>query len=158
MVKQHYQKLRRFVLLMNENYIDKDKDCVVAITGTEREGKSTLALWLVIFHMLLQKSNIDLEKNIGYRREENIDKIKALPPKSGFIADEAILMAYKMNDIQIPPERGFPFMLVAESKWGYKWIKWITEIELSDNISYRGYWESSGYSNSANLSEDFFEQ
>ena len=73
-----------------------------------------------------------------------------------YITDNDILMAYKMNGVVLPPERGFPFQLVAESKWGYKWIKWITEIELSDDADYRGYWESRGYSNSADLDESFF--
>jgi DMSO/TMAO reductase YedYZ molybdopterin-dependent catalytic subunit len=73
-----------------------------------------------------------------------------------YIMYNDILMAYKMNDVILPPERGFPFQLVAESKWGYKWIKWITEIELSDDANYRGYWESRGYSNSADLDEGFF--
>ena len=50
-----------------------------------------------------------------------------------YIIDNDILMAYKMNDVILPPERGFPFQLVAESKWGLKWIKWITEIELSND-------------------------
>ena len=68
-----------------------------------------------------------------------------------YIQNEDILMAYKMNDIVLPPERGFPFQLVAESKYGYKWIKWITEIELSADIDYRGYWESRGYSNDASI-------
>lgn len=73
-----------------------------------------------------------------------------------YIMENDILMAYKMNDVILPPERGFPFQLVAESKWGYKWIKWITEIELSDDANYRGYWESRGYSNSADLDKSFF--
>jgi len=73
-----------------------------------------------------------------------------------YIIDNDILIAYKMNDVVLPPERGFPFQLVAESKWGYKWIKWITEIELSDDVDYRGYWESRGYSNSADLDDSFF--
>jgi len=73
-----------------------------------------------------------------------------------YIMDNDILMGYKMNDVVLPPERGFPFQLVAESKWGYKWIKWITEIELSDDASYRGYWESRGYSNSADFDKGFF--
>ena len=75
-----------------------------------------------------------------------------------YIMNNDIVMAYKMNDVTIPPERGFPFQLVAESKWGYKWIKWITEIELSDDVDYRGFWESRGYSNEADLDERFFEQ
>ena len=74
-----------------------------------------------------------------------------------YITNRDILMAYKMNEITMPPERGFPFQLVAESKWGYKWIKWITRIELSDNVSYQGYWESRGYSNTGDLDEGFFE-
>ncbi len=69
----------------------------------------------------------------------------------GYIIDNNIMMAYKMNNVTLPPERGFPFQLVAESKWGYKWIKWITAIELSDNEDYRGYWESRGYPNDADL-------
>lgn len=52
-----------------------------------------------------------------------------------------------MNGLELPPERGFPFQLVAESKYGYKWIKWITEIELSGDANCEGYWESRGYPN-----------
>jgi DMSO/TMAO reductase YedYZ molybdopterin-dependent catalytic subunit len=75
-----------------------------------------------------------------------------------YISDNKIIMAYKMNNVTIPPERGFPFQLVAESKWGYKWIKWITSIELSDDTNYRGYWESRGYSNNADLDKGFFDE
>ncbi len=74
-----------------------------------------------------------------------------------YIMDNDIIMAFKMNDITIPPERGYPFQLVAESKWGYKWIKWITKIELSDDEDYRGFWESRGYSNSGDLDKSFFD-
>ena len=68
-----------------------------------------------------------------------------------YILDNNILMAYKMNNVTLPTERGYPFQLVAESKWGYKWIKWITSIELSDNPDYKGFWESRGYPNDADL-------
>lgn len=74
-----------------------------------------------------------------------------------YIMENDILMAYKMNDVILPPERGYPFQLVAEDKWGYKWIKWITKIELSDDESYEGFWESRGYSNTGDLNESFFE-
>ena len=74
-----------------------------------------------------------------------------------YITDNNILMAYKMNEVTMPPERGFPFTLVAESKWGYKWIKWITAIELSDDVDYQGYWEQRGFSNNADLDESFYE-
>jgi DMSO/TMAO reductase YedYZ molybdopterin-dependent catalytic subunit len=68
-----------------------------------------------------------------------------------FLRENKILLAYKMNEVTLPPERGFPFQVVAEDKWGYKWVKWVTEIELSDNPEYRGYWESFGYTNSGDL-------
>lgn len=68
-----------------------------------------------------------------------------------YIFDNDILVAYKMNGLTLPIERGFPFQLVAESKYGYKWIKWITEIELSDNEDFRGYWERRGWPNDADI-------
>jgi DMSO/TMAO reductase YedYZ molybdopterin-dependent catalytic subunit len=68
-----------------------------------------------------------------------------------YITNHSIIMAYKMNGLVIPPERGFPFQLVSESQYGYKWIKWITTIELTDNPDYLGYWESRGYPNNATL-------
>jgi DMSO/TMAO reductase YedYZ molybdopterin-dependent catalytic subunit len=73
-----------------------------------------------------------------------------------YILNNNIIMAYKMNDLTIPEAQGFPFVLVAESKWGYKWIKWITQIELSDDINYKGYWEERGYSNNGDLGMSFF--
>ena len=75
-----------------------------------------------------------------------------------YIMNNDIIMADKMNDVTLPPERGFPFQLVAESKWGYKWIKWVTEIELSDDVDYKGYWESRGYSDEADLEKGFFDR
>jgi DMSO/TMAO reductase YedYZ molybdopterin-dependent catalytic subunit len=67
-----------------------------------------------------------------------------------------ILMAYKMNNVTLPAERGYPFQLVAQDKWGYKWIKWIEKIQLTDDPNYRGYWEQRGYSNTGDLGKNFF--
>jgi DMSO/TMAO reductase YedYZ molybdopterin-dependent catalytic subunit len=118
------------------------------------EGWSVTILWegLLISDLLTEAEPLaDAEVVIfhaydGYTTSLPID----------YIIDNDILIAYKMNDVVLPPERGSPFQLVAESKWGYKWIKWITEIELSDDVNYRGYWESRGYSNSADLDKSFF--
>jgi len=73
-----------------------------------------------------------------------------------YLMDGDIIMAYRMNNITLPAERGYPFELVAEDKWGYKWIKWIEKIELTGNADYRGYWEQRGYSNTGNLNQSFF--
>jgi DMSO/TMAO reductase YedYZ molybdopterin-dependent catalytic subunit len=68
-----------------------------------------------------------------------------------YLLENDILLAYKMNGVVLPPERGFPFQLVAESKLGYKWIKWVTHLEVSEDEDYRGFWESRGYSNDATV-------
>jgi DMSO/TMAO reductase YedYZ molybdopterin-dependent catalytic subunit len=70
---------------------------------------------------------------------------------ASFIRDNDILLAYKMNGMDLPTERGYPFQVVAEDKFGYKWAKWVTEIEVSDNADFRGYWEQRGYDNDAEL-------
>jgi DMSO/TMAO reductase YedYZ molybdopterin-dependent catalytic subunit len=69
-----------------------------------------------------------------------------------YLEDEQILLAYGINDVTLPPERGFPLQLVAESKYGYKWVKWVVRIEVVDE-EMRGYWEQRGYSNTANAGE-----
>ena len=73
----------------------------------------------------------------------------ALPLQT--IMDRQLMIAYKMNGVVLPPERGFPFQLVAEDKLGYKWIKWITRTELSDDANYKGYWEQRGFGNEADV-------
>jgi DMSO/TMAO reductase YedYZ molybdopterin-dependent catalytic subunit len=68
-----------------------------------------------------------------------------------YVRDRGLLLAYRMNGLELPPARGFPFQVVAEDRYGYKWAKWVTRIELSPLADYRGYWESRGYSNDAVL-------
>jgi DMSO/TMAO reductase YedYZ molybdopterin-dependent catalytic subunit len=66
------------------------------------------------------------------------------------------ILADRMNKVSLPMERGYPFQLVAEDKWGYKWIKWIDRIELSPDAEYRGYWEQRGYSNDGSRDKGFY--
>ncbi len=62
-----------------------------------------------------------------------------------------MLLAYSSNGITLPESLGFPFIVVAEDKAGYKWARWVNKIELSDDLTYEGYWESRGYSNEADI-------
>jgi len=113
------------------------------------EGWSVKILWEgFLLKDLLNETEIDPNATIvifyaydGYSTSLPLD----------YIIKNNILIAYKMNGLTLPPERGFPFQLVAESKYGYKWIKWITRIELSANEVYRGYWESRGWPNDADI-------
>jgi DMSO/TMAO reductase YedYZ molybdopterin-dependent catalytic subunit len=68
-----------------------------------------------------------------------------------YIQEKNIIIALKLNDVTLPADRGFPFQVVAESKFGYKWAKWVNRIELSSDTSFRGYWESYGYNNNADI-------
>ena len=67
------------------------------------------------------------------------------------IIDKNIILAYSSNRITLPAELGYPFIVVAEDKLGYKWARWVTEIELSDNPNYKGYWETRGFDNNADV-------
>jgi len=120
------------------------------------EGWSVTILWEgVLVKDLIAKSNpLTDAKVVIFHAYDGYTT--SLPLE--YIADNNIIIAHKMNEISLPSERGFPFQLVAESKWGYKWIKWVTEIELSDDVNYKGYWESRGYSNEADLDKGFFER
>ncbi len=119
------------------------------------EGWSVKILWEgVLIKDLLELTNISPNASViifhaydGYTTALPID----------YILENNIIISFKINNVTLPQERGFPFQLVAESKWGYKWIKWITEIELSDNEFYEGYWERKGYSNIADLNNSFFD-
>jgi len=75
-----------------------------------------------------------------------------------YIRDRNIIIALKLNDITLPAERGFPFQVIAESKFGYKWAKWVTRIVISNDTSFRGYWESYGYNNNADINGPAFER
>ncbi|MFC2002481.1 molybdopterin-dependent oxidoreductase [Chloroflexota bacterium] len=75
----------------------------------------------------------------------------------GYILEKGIIIAFKLNDVTLPPERGFPFQVIAEGKYGYKWAKWVTRIELSGDKDFRGFWESEGYSNQADVGGPAFD-
>lgn len=123
-ILNNYQSYEKIVTL----------DCV--------EGWSVKILWegILVKDLLNEAEISDDAKILIFHAEDGYS--------STFLLDEFmskdIIMAYKMNNITLPPTHGFPFQLVAENKWGYKWIKWITEIEVSDDIDYRGNWEIKG--------------
>jgi len=69
----------------------------------------------------------------------------------GYVIGRDIILGYKMNGVTMPPERGYPFQVIAEDRFGYKWAKWVKEIEVSSDVNYLGYWEKRGYDNGAIL-------
>lgn len=132
-----------------DEILDKFQKYEKVVTLYCVEGWSVKILWEgFLVNDLLQEAGVNSSAvgvifyaYDGYSTELPLD----------YIVNNNILIAYKMNGLTLPPERGFPFELVAESQYGYKWIKWITQIELTDNPDYLGYWESRGYPNDAHL-------
>jgi DMSO/TMAO reductase YedYZ molybdopterin-dependent catalytic subunit len=119
------------------------------------EGWHATILWEgILLEDLLDITGIDPEATTvifyaydGYSTSLSLD----------YVLENHIMIAYKMNNVTLLPERGYPLTLVAESKWGYKWIKWITSIELSDNDEFRGFWENYGYAIDGSLDEPYLE-
>ncbi|HUW45901.1 MAG TPA: molybdopterin-dependent oxidoreductase [Dehalococcoidia bacterium] len=97
------------------------------------EGWSVTILWegVLVRDLLAEVEPLENAKVIIFRAYDGYSTYLPID----YIIDNDILMAYKMNDVVLPPERGFPFQLVAENQWGLKWIKWITEIELSNDAN-----------------------
>lgn len=120
------------------------------------EGWSVKVLWEgVLIKELLKNLKIKPEaKTIIFYAADGYSTSFPLD----YILNNNIIMANKMNGVVLPPERGFPFQLVAEQKWGYKWIKWITKIELSSDANYKGFWESRGYNNNGDFGGSKFAQ
>lgn len=73
----------------------------------------------------------------------------SLPLKT--VQDKQLILAYGANGLDLPPQMGYPFIVVAEDKLGYKWARWVNRITLSDDPNYKGYWEQRGYSNEADV-------
>ena len=120
------------------------------------EGWSATILWegIILRDLLEETKPLNEANTIIFHAYDNYT---VTYPIDYFYGDKDILLAYEMNNATIIPARGYPFVLVAEDKWGYKWIKWITKIEFSDDTEYEGFWESKRYSKEGNLNESFFD-
>ncbi len=61
---------------------------------------------------------------------------------------EGTILAYEMNGAALPADHGFPLRAVVPGLYGMMNAKWLTEIELVDNV-YEGFWQRQGWSNNA---------
>jgi DMSO/TMAO reductase YedYZ molybdopterin-dependent catalytic subunit len=59
--------------------------------------------------------------------------------------NRAALLAHTMNGEPLPREHGFPLRLLIPGLYGIKQVKWISEIEVS-NETHTGYWEKRNWS------------
>jgi DMSO/TMAO reductase YedYZ molybdopterin-dependent catalytic subunit len=54
------------------------------------------------------------------------------------------MLAYKVNDKNLPPENGFPLRLIIPRMYAYKGVKWVERIVFTEKEE-TGYWEKFGY-------------
>ncbi|UCF08652.1 MAG: molybdopterin-dependent oxidoreductase, partial [Thermoplasmata archaeon] len=71
-----------------------------------------------------------------------------------YLMRDDVILAYEMNGEVLPRDHGYPLRLVAPNKYGYKWVKWITHMEVVGH-DYEGYWESRGWSDDADIYFDW---
>ncbi len=60
------------------------------------------------------------------------------------VRDAQTVLADTLNDEPLPAEHGGPIRLVVPSQLGYKSVKWVVRLELTDKPP-EGYWEQRGY-------------
>jgi DMSO/TMAO reductase YedYZ molybdopterin-dependent catalytic subunit len=78
----------------------------------------------------------------GTRYYESIDLPEAMHPQT--------ILAYELNDAPLPVKNGAPLRVRIERQLGYKMAKYLTRIELVDDLApigggRGGYWEDRGY-------------
>ncbi len=55
-----------------------------------------------------------------------------------------VLLGYKLNGAPLSADQGYPLRLVIPDMYGFKYIKWVNHITLSEELQI-GYWEQRGY-------------
>jgi sulfoxide reductase catalytic subunit YedY len=59
-------------------------------------------------------------------------------------ADPSVFLADTSEGVPLPVEHGGPIRLVVPEQLGYKSVKWVVRIEVTDERA-KGYWEQRGY-------------
>ena len=130
-----------------DDVISKHTHYLKVVTLHCVEGWEVTALWEgVLVKDLLQDAGFNQSAEVVIFRAQ--DGYSTSLPLS-YIVNNNLMLAFKVNGLPLPASEGYPLRLVAEGKLGYKWIKWVTQIEVSNNVDFRGYWESFGYDNDA---------
>ncbi len=60
------------------------------------------------------------------------------------VRDSATVLADQLDGQPLPSKHGGPLRLIVPKQLGYKSVKWVERIELTDSIR-TGYWEERGY-------------
>ncbi|MHA2323760.1 MAG: molybdopterin-dependent oxidoreductase [Promethearchaeota archaeon] len=64
------------------------------------------------------------------------------------LSRDDVLLAYRLDEEDLPLIHGGPLRLIVPHKYGYKSAKWVRQIKFTSGIEL-GYWEQRGYSQTA---------
>ncbi len=118
--------------------------CVDGPTGTADWKGVRLSAVLDMADVLPNATEIIFYAADGYTSSITLD----------YAQQDDVILAYEMNGELLPIDHGYPLRLVAPGKYGYKWVKWITHIEVVGH-DFRGFWESRGWSDDADILMDW---
>ena len=120
-------------------------ECVSNKIGGDLIGT---ALWRGIrLKDLLDKAKVmPGAKYIVFRCSDGYDV--GIPLENGMM--DGTLLAYDMNLAPLTTAHGFPVRAIVPGLYGMMNPKWITEIEIVDNV-YEGYWQRNGWTNTADV-------
>ena len=106
------------------------------------------ALWKgVKLKQILEKAKVKPgSKYIAFRCSDGYDV--GIPLEKGLM--EGTILAYEMNLAPLTAKHGFPVRAIVPGLYGMMNPKWITEIEVVDNV-YQGYWQRNGWTNNADV-------
>ncbi|MGA8565384.1 MAG: molybdopterin-dependent oxidoreductase [Nitrososphaeraceae archaeon] len=85
-------------------------------------------------------------KYIVFRCSDGYDV--GIPLENGMM--DGTLLAYDMNLAPLTTAHGFPVRAIVPGLYRMMNPKWITEIEIVDNV-YEGYWQRNGWTNTADV-------
>jgi DMSO/TMAO reductase YedYZ molybdopterin-dependent catalytic subunit len=107
---------------------------------------TSTALWKgVRFKDVLRKAQVKPgAKYVAFRCYDGYDV--GIPLERGLL--DGSILAYEMNLAPLTSEHGYPVRAIVPGLYGMMNPKWITEIELVDNV-YEGYWARNGWTNVA---------
>jgi DMSO/TMAO reductase YedYZ molybdopterin-dependent catalytic subunit len=92
--------------------------------------------------VLLDQAGVKPEAKYAVFHAYGGDYLSTLPLE--LVTDEKSMLADSLNGAPLPPKHGGPLRLVVPVQLGYKNVKWVERIELTDSVR-AGYWEERGY-------------
>lgn len=117
-----------------------DFHCVTGWTkfGNKWEGVSFQAIKRLV-NPFENARYVTVEAKRGYTTSLSIPEL----------SHQDVILAVRLDDLELPRSHGGPLRLVVPQKYGYKSAKWVYRLKFTEEQEL-GYWETRGFSNTAN--------